>query len=233
MKRLLVCLILLSGCSSLRPGTQAPGQSGQYRKNLARMPMVAIVGDQLLVSLDTPLVQSQNPLWTFYPPDLAALETSGATLLRVPAILATRPDVLVILTGTFDTTTQNWIAPCGEQNDAPVQTCENIHSMVMLAHQSGVKVIVSGLPGVSDGSAGTPLLDLYPWMPGDIVEYNRSFNAVAPVDPTYQDADLNMQMVLGNTPASDDGLDFSPAGAQLVTTALRSIIATLHVGSVR
>jgi hypothetical protein len=147
MNRLFIlCLCLgISGCSSM-----GSHPAGSFQKDSGHTPVVAVIGDPLVSSWGTADIRQQNPLWTFYGSPAGKSETSGQVLARMPGILAaSKPDVVVILVGTFDMTSDpDWTPPCsGATNTDPAttQTCESIYGMLNLAHGAGAKALIANI----------------------------------------------------------------------------------------
>jgi hypothetical protein len=234
MNRLSVlCLCLgISGCSSM--SIHPPGS---FQKDSGHTPTVAVIGDPLVSSWGAADIRQQNPLWTFYGSPAGKSETSGQVLARMPGILAaSQPDVVVILVGTFDMTSDpDWIPPCSGANNtdpATTQTCESIFGMLNLAHGAGAKALLCTLPiTLAESPLGTNQLN------GNEYGFNENLFRVkglgTPPNVFSEDGIIDIASAVEGTSWTDDGLLFNASGAQSATSAAQAVIARLHVGGLK
>jgi lysophospholipase L1-like esterase len=122
---------------------------------------VAFVGDSIAMGL---VAQANNPLWTC--DDCAPEATSGQVLAGLPAIIATHPDAIVIMTGSYDVDdpTWNYGDACGSSTSNPsTHLCDNIIAMTGLASAANIPVITGTTPAWEPGTLSNQLAASNPY----------------------------------------------------------------------
>ena len=201
------------------------------QKSLVHMPTVAVVGDSLAAAM-VAQVQQQYPLWVN--DGSRGQETSGSVLNRLPAILATHPDVVVILAGTFDIANVNWDQPCGstDQDTAlGIDTCDNLLQMIALSQSAGSKVILCTIPLTTEAT----LLNANPDMLGNEDLYDRNLRLVTGFQaPGWtEDGLVDLEAALVGVTWTDDGLLPNSSGAQAMASVIAAQIAQFDVGGTK
>src|ERR1700733_892531 len=123
MKHLSALLVvLLAGCSGIEQLTP-----NVHRNNLTT-PHIEFVGDDISIGL---VAYANNPMWKCT--DCAQRATSGQLLEALPLAIANKPDLIHILTGSYDVDDPNWLGGAcnGDSPDASRRTCANLESMVL------------------------------------------------------------------------------------------------------
>jgi hypothetical protein len=142
-------------------------------------PTVVILGDSTVNAWLTPQVLAQHPGWVNQgTPAGVTQETTAEVLAREPQALALKPDILILVAGTWDmaddSTTPGAIgessticqAPGTGEPPAPPgppDPCQNISSMVNAAITAGVYVIVGTIPPSDQGILIQSSTDAFNW----------------------------------------------------------------------
>ena len=188
-------------------------------------PSVVFMGDSITRTWIT-TEQATHPSWinAGSPPGVAN-ETTTQMLARFQQdVIDVHPDVVNILAGTFDMAATSWTPPCG------TDTCNNIVSMLTLAHNAGIKVLIGTLPITTQGSAGTPLITANPDIQGNENLFNRNLGLVQ--EYWQEDGLVDFASVLA--PGwTDDGVNPNEAGSLLLTTAAEQAVTTVSSGAIR
>jgi lysophospholipase L1-like esterase len=220
---LALALVLVTGCSTMQSNQPSAHFAGPDR-SVVHMPRVTILGDTLVTAWGTEAIKQQEPLWTFAGSPAGTYEYADQILARLPAALATHPDVLVILAGTIDMGDPLWLGPCGPD------TCTNVVSMILLAQQAGVRVLVCTLPTTQDGPEGTLWLEMNPYIPDDEADFNQAIAEFRNTEGWNENGVIDLAKAVAGTQWTTDGLSPNDSGAQSFTSAAEAQIAALRVG---
>jgi hypothetical protein len=111
-------------------------------------PTVVILGDSIVNAWLTPQVLAQNPTWAAQgSPAGVVEETSSEVLARFPAAIALKPQIILILTGTWDMTpTGSGMLECTDETIIGQPLCSKIEEMVQEAQAAGIYCIFGTLP---------------------------------------------------------------------------------------
>lgn len=177
--------------------------------------------------------------------------TTAIALSSFPAILATHPAIVVILTGTYDvlpptpsTVGDYWTPACGNSD----LTCQNLEQMIVEAQSIHAKLIILTIPPIGQGPLATSLdpngvgggnqvywnnhlIDSYGAGPGGP---GGGFITSNPTIPLI-DADSLLaadgeggQFIVGDT---DNGIDPNSAGYQVLLPVIQKAIAGVESAS--
>jgi hypothetical protein len=133
----------ITGCAS--------STHSSFARDQQTLPQVEFVGDDVSAGL---VAYAQNPMW--HCDDCAQSAESGAVLANFAAALTTKPDVIVITTGTYDFPQTSLAGTFDEDCKLPDGICTSVMAMVAQAQAAGIKVIVNTTPPFSvSGSAAS------------------------------------------------------------------------------
>lgn len=236
-------LFSMFGCGNPRPTASA-----SIQRDTVTMPVVEFVGDEISQAIVT---ASQNPRW--HCADCSIDAGSEDALMGFTGSLASKPDVIVILTGTRDITSDVFSGTSGNQTGFDCKEtdliCVNVVAMITQAQSAGARVILGTLPPFGPGpdaeifndccnvgyeiqgnqdAWNNRLLAAFP--PGNaanvtVVDYASELEQL---EPSSLDWGPIQQYVPG---LSDDGIDPNAAGTSIMLTMVSTAITGLHVGS--
>jgi lysophospholipase L1-like esterase len=203
-------------------------------------PTVVLVGDSVMTAWLTPTVLAAHPNWTAQgsPPGVTE-ETSSEVLARFPAAVALKPQIILILTGTWDMQPPGLqgseMLECTDETIIGQPLCSNIEEMVQEAQAAGIYVVFGTLPPWgTDADPGSVLIN------ANINLYNHFFadNFYHYSTEVPQFAEFHQALAVP-VDGFDDGVAYEPqytndgvnpnaaGGAVMSTIAQQAIAAAL------
>jgi hypothetical protein len=199
MNRLSVLFLCLSicGCGSVSPlgnksiANTAPAPIGAFQKDLARSTYVEFMGDNQIQGV---VNYVNNPMWKCS--TCVRGQLSAAVLAQVPEVIARHPDMVVILTGSYDLQVPG-------TSDRAQDLAGNVEHILALFQAANVPAVLCLIPTV----AGT---DNYYFNTGMVIE-NESPDP-SPVPYLFTETDeTDVAMTLDNEFTQTDLADIEPA----------------------
>lgn len=227
------CLLsVLQGCSggmTSKP-TTSPTSPSQDQRNTATTPRILFAGDDILAGL---VSYSQNPLWTC--PDCAAQATSAQVLANLPQALTNspRPDLVIILTGSYDVDSPTWEGACGSTTPT---TCQNIVAMGAILEKAQIPHIVCSIPFWQPGTLSNLLAPAPPLGVQFVQDSEDLFDhdfgeALAEEDPQAGFLDIGDALPAGLI--GPNGIDPNSQGYQVMIQMIQAMGDKMHAGYLR
>jgi hypothetical protein len=227
------CLLsMLNGCgagmskTSIVPSTLP--QPSQDQRDTATTPRIIFIGDDILAGL---VAQAQNPLWAC--PDCAAQATSAQALANLPTALTNspRPDLVIILTGSYDVDSPAWDNACGPTTPT---TCQNIVAMGAILEKAGIPHLVCSIPFWQPGTLSDSLAPPggVQFVQGSEDLFDHDFGeALAESDPGA--GYLDMADAISAAMIGPDGIDPNSQGYAVMIAMIQAEAQKMHVGYLR
>lgn len=205
-------------------------------KSLSTSPVVECVGDEICAGLAAEANGPNSVMWRC--DDCSQGATSGVVLAGLPLALAQHPDVVVLLTGSYDVDDPEWTGACNmESPDINKHTCTNIEAIVSQLEAAKIPFILGSPPSWQDGTlsdqlAGTLGVDI---VDANIFDFERDEDFLVSVDPPGGTLDPGAQFVdyysaMYSNYIGPNGIDPNPDGYQLMLSMTLPLIQSLHAG---
>jgi hypothetical protein len=205
---LFLCLSI-SGCGSVSQlgNTSIANNAQRYQKDLARTPYVEFMGDDQIAGV---VAYVNNPMWkcsTCVPGQLSA-----AVLAEVPEVIALHPDMVMILTGSYDLQVAF--------TDRDPDIADNVEKMVAIFEAAKIPAVVCLIPTV----AGT---DNYYYNEGMVIENEPPIPPqVSPVPYLFTETDeTDVAMTLDN--------EFTQTDLAAIEPAMYQEVESFHLGGTK
>lgn len=233
-----ILVVFLAGCqATTQPGVKA-NISGGPERSLVTTPLVECVGDDICAGLVATVNAQGNSLWRC--DDCALQATSGVVLQGLPLALAQHPDVVMVITGSYDVDDPAWTAACNSTSPDPNKhTCANIMAIVNQLEAAKIPFILGSTPAWQDGTMsdelaaqGVTLVD------SNVFDFERDEEFIVEVDPPGNQLDTGAVFVdfyhaLTAGYISPNGIDPDQDGYSLMISMTQPVIEAYHVGGTK
>ena len=201
-----LALVTITGCGSPSTVNSHPAVQPNYHRPfvpLTSTPLVEFMGDRQIQEL---VAYAKNPMWRCT--TCEQNQTSDQVLAEVPAVIALKPDIVIILTGAYDL-----IDNIETSRTQP--TFGNVTTAQAEFKAAGITAVICGL------------------LPSTVYDsYYFNFGLTSEVE----NGQLSNVLSLDNTDDSapvTDGVDFSPYGLTVAYPLVYQEIQSLHKGGMK
>jgi hypothetical protein len=225
-------LPLVLGCASMQGPNLHPNLP---QRDNVKTPYTEFVGDEISIGL---VAYANHELWKCT--DCASGATSGQLLAALPLAIAKKPDLVHILTGSYDVDDPTWNAAWNlGASDPNLLTCQNIRSMMAQLTAANIPFIVGNIPSWEAGTLSNTLAETVPQGVLGVQANELLFNlhlGLSLGSSPGEDTTIPIIDYYSAVPAddiSDNGIDPNAQGYAVMLTLAQAAINQTHAGELR